>query len=235
MTPVLIVHSESAVRRQLASMLNDGRYDVIEAADLAQAQLALATRAIEVVLTGTRPSDGDGLSVLRAVRRANPELPVVVLGNHPSASISTSALRAGAFDFVTAPFHPEPVRAAVARAAETYRLRRENEALRSRQSIDRIAGDDAPERIDADPMPLSAVEDRPGGGNGDGRAFEDWIASLPESLDLRHLETDVERVIVQRALDASSGVAAQAARKLGLSRSDLAYKLRRLGIRRSEP
>lgn len=71
-----------------------------------------------------------------------------------------------------------------------------------------------------------------GNGHGNGHALQEWIASLPESFDLRSLQADVEREIVKRALAASSGVAAQAARKLGLSRSDLAYKLRRLGITR---
>ena len=228
MIRVLILHSDGAVRRRLASILNEGRCEVIDTDDPAQAELALESRSIEVVVTGTRNSDGDGLDLLRAMRRANPELPVVVLGNHPSASFSASALRAGAFDLVAAPLHPEPVRAAVARAADNYRLRRENEALRLRLES---RSDDAP--VEAEPLPL---EERQGNGNGNGKgtAFEDWIASLPQSFDLRHLETDVERVIVQRALDASSGVAAQAARKLGLSRSDLAYKLRRLGIRRGE-
>jgi len=77
---------------------------------------------------------------------------------------------------------------------------------------------------------LRRVQCSAGNGGGNGQAFREWIASLPEAFDLRSLQSDVEREIVKRALAASDGVAAQAARKLGLSRSDLAYKLRRLGI-----
>ncbi|HTR03439.1 MAG TPA: helix-turn-helix domain-containing protein [Thermoanaerobaculia bacterium] len=62
--------------------------------------------------------------------------------------------------------------------------------------------------------------------------FESWIASLPEDVSLRDVQASVEKALVVRALAASSGVGARAARKLGLSRSDLAYKMRRLGISR---
>ncbi|HTY42351.1 MAG TPA: helix-turn-helix domain-containing protein [Thermoanaerobaculia bacterium] len=62
--------------------------------------------------------------------------------------------------------------------------------------------------------------------------FERWIASLPEDVSLRDLRAAVEKALVVRALAAASGVAARAARKLGLSRSDLAYKMHRLGITR---
>jgi DNA-binding NtrC family response regulator len=62
--------------------------------------------------------------------------------------------------------------------------------------------------------------------------FERWIASLPGDLNLRAVGVDVEKALVTRALAASKGVAAQAARTLGLSRSDLAYKLRRLDMTR---
>jgi len=72
-------------------------------------------------------------------------------------------------------------------------------------------------------------------GEGDGAeagadALQRWLASLGERPDLRETLVEVERRLVVRALAAASGVQAEAARRLGLSRSDLSYKLRRLGI-----
>ena len=52
-----------------------------------------------------------------------------------------------------------------------------------------------------------------------------WIASLPETVDLRGILTSLERRLIQRALNGTSGAQAEAARRLGLSRSDLGYKL----------
>jgi two-component system response regulator HydG len=57
------------------------------------------------------------------------------------------------------------------------------------------------------------------------------VASLGDDLDLRRLLEQIEKRIVTRTLVASGGVQAEAARRLGISRSDLSYKLRRLGLR----
>jgi transcriptional regulator with GAF, ATPase, and Fis domain len=56
------------------------------------------------------------------------------------------------------------------------------------------------------------------------------IDRLPEKVDMREVLDDVERRLIQRALRAANGVKAQAARNLGISRSDLSYKIKRLGI-----
>jgi len=52
-----------------------------------------------------------------------------------------------------------------------------------------------------------------------------WIASLPDAVNLRQLLEEIEKGLILRALKSSGGVQAEAARRLQLSRSDLAYKL----------
>lgn len=47
------------------------------------------------------------------------------------------------------------------------------------------------------------------------------------SIDLRSELEAIERELIQRALESAQGVQAEAARRLGLSRSDLAYKLKK--------
>jgi DNA-binding NtrC family response regulator len=56
-----------------------------------------------------------------------------------------------------------------------------------------------------------------------------WVRSLPASVDLGEVLRELEELLVGRALEQSGGVQAEAARRLGLSRSDLHYKLRRRG------
>ena len=57
-----------------------------------------------------------------------------------------------------------------------------------------------------------------------------WIASMPESVNLRELMEEFEKALIIRALKSSGGVQAEAARRLELSRSDLAYKLNKYSI-----
>jgi DNA-binding NtrC family response regulator len=55
--------------------------------------------------------------------------------------------------------------------------------------------------------------------------IEQLAAQLPEQLDLREMLAKLERSLIERAINSSGGVQAEAARRLGLSRSDLGYKV----------
>ena len=69
----------------------------------------------------------------------------------------------------------------------------------------------------------------PAGGGSPGiiQTSSTWIDSLPPTIDLRRLLLETEKKLVARALRLSKGSQAEASRRLGLSRSDLAYKMRR--------
>ena len=56
---------------------------------------------------------------------------------------------------------------------------------------------------------------------------------VPETVDLRGFLGAFEKALLLRALKASSGAQAEAARRLGLSRSDISYKLGKHNIRSS--
>jgi transcriptional regulator with GAF, ATPase, and Fis domain len=60
--------------------------------------------------------------------------------------------------------------------------------------------------------------------------IEQLAAQLPEQLDLRDLLARLEKALIARAIDSSSGVQAEAARRLGVSRSDLGYKVSKYSI-----
>jgi two-component system, NtrC family, response regulator PilR len=66
------------------------------------------------------------------------------------------------------------------------------------------------------------------------RNSSDLLSSIvdlvPNQLNLRELLSHLEKALIVRSLDRSNGVQAEAARKLGLSRSDLGYKVGRYGI-----
>ncbi len=70
-------------------------------------------------------------------------------------------------------------------------------------------------------------------GNGSARlANLRWIEALPPSFDLRGLLSTVEKAVIERTLQATRGAQAEAARRLGLSRSDLSYKLLKYELRK---
>ena len=81
----------------------------------------------------------------------------------------------------------------------------------------------SPDAFPANPQSVSSSVGSLSGGTTMSEA--EWIASLPETVDLRAILTSLERQLIQRALNGTSGAQAEAARRLGLSRSDLGYKL----------
>ena len=69
-------------------------------------------------------------------------------------------------------------------------------------------------------------------GHAAARANLGWIEALPPSFDLRRLLSTVEKAVIERTLQATCGAQAEAARRLGLSRSDLSYKLLKYDLRK---
>ncbi|HXJ05380.1 MAG TPA: sigma-54 dependent transcriptional regulator [Candidatus Acidoferrum sp.] len=67
----------------------------------------------------------------------------------------------------------------------------------------------------------------------DGAAPRNWVDFLPESVQLREFLSGAEKTLIERALKETGGAQAEAARRLGLSRSDLSYKLSKYGIKPS--
>jgi len=63
--------------------------------------------------------------------------------------------------------------------------------------------------------------------------MRDWLRTLPTSVDLRELLTAFERGLLERAMEQANGVQAEAARMLGLSRSDMGYKVTKFAMGRT--
>jgi DNA-binding NtrC family response regulator len=82
--------------------------------------------------------------------------------------------------------------------------------------------------IGPDDFPLALTDEKTDVGS-DG--YLSWIDSIPQPVNLRELLEDLEKGLLLRALKSSSGVQAEAARQLQLSRSDISYKLTKYGIK----
>src|SRR3954447_21263361 len=136
MARILVVDDEVNMRRILASILAEDRHTVTDADGVQSALAAIASSTFDLVLTDQKMRDGEGLQVLAACQDADPALPVVILTAFATVELAIEALRRGAFDFLTKPFSPDAVRAAVDRAVERISLRRENRLLRD--EVDRL-------------------------------------------------------------------------------------------------
>jgi len=104
-----------------------------------------------------------------------------------------------------------------------------------RNLIERAVILSAGEEIGPQHFPLGAAAGtlaQPHGNGSDGHANLAWIDALPPSFDLRNLLSTVEKTLIERTLQSTRGAQAEAARRLGLSRSDLSYKLLKYELRK---
>jgi two-component system, NtrC family, response regulator AtoC len=102
---VLVVDDDASVRSLLHKLLSRSRYDVIEAEDGLEAIQILGSRPIDLVITDLNMPRADGLQVLRHTREKHPKVPVLILTGENSIRDCVEAMRAGAFNFLTKPFH----------------------------------------------------------------------------------------------------------------------------------
>lgn len=62
-------------------------------------------------------------------------------------------------------------------------------------------------------------------------ASDSWIDLVPGNLNLREFLSEAEKKLIERTLQETDGAQAETARRLGLSRSHLAYKISKYGLK----
>ena len=124
---VLIVDDERNIRRVLQALLESEGYEVVSAADgdEARAKIRRADPSFDVVLTDLRMPNCDGMELLRWVQSSHPDTPVVMLTAHGTVDVAVSAMREGAFDFITKPFEESELSVMMAKAVAHRNANRE--------------------------------------------------------------------------------------------------------------
>lgn len=100
---VLIVDDEPDIRDLLEMTVSAMQLATCTAADIASAKKQLARQSFDLCLTDMRLPDGDGLSLVSHIQKTAPGTPVAVITAHGSVEAAVTALKNGAFDFLSKP------------------------------------------------------------------------------------------------------------------------------------
>jgi YesN/AraC family two-component response regulator len=98
---ILLVEDELVVREMIRGAL-EREYDVLEASTYSEAVSQL-THHIDLALIDYALPDRDGLEVLKAIREAQPTLPVILMTGYGSEHMVIKALRVGVTDYIKKP------------------------------------------------------------------------------------------------------------------------------------
>jgi DNA-binding NtrC family response regulator len=132
MGSVIVVDDQPNVRRSMALVLRHEGHVVTEAATAQDALGAVASSAIDVVVTDVRlESSTDGVELMRRIKQRDEHVQVVLITAFGTIDDAVGAMRSGAYDYLTKPADPDRLRLTVRRAAELAALSREVKRLRA--------------------------------------------------------------------------------------------------------
>jgi len=135
MTDILIVDDERDIRELVSDILEDEGFTTRLAANADECMAAINAEPPGLLILDIWLKDSrmDGIDILKAVKRDNPDVPVVIISGHGNIEIAVAAIKQGAYDFIEKPFNIDQLMVVIRRAMETSRLRRENAALKRKE------------------------------------------------------------------------------------------------------
>jgi DNA-binding NtrC family response regulator len=144
---ILLVEDRESMAQMLRETLEAGGYQTVIARDGAEGIREIGAGRFDLVLSDLKLPKKDGMEVLRASKAENPLTPVIMMTAYGSVDIAVTAIKEGAFDFITKPFDTDHLLLLIRRALEAQRLCTENillrEELASRYGAPRIIGKSA--------------------------------------------------------------------------------------------
>ncbi len=131
---LLVVDDDHAHRTMLMTLLKGWGYDMHEADDGQIAIDLVQERVFDLILMDVRMIKVSGIEALEKIKVFNPAIPVVIMTAYSSVETAVSALKAGAYDYLTKPLDFEKLKITIQRATEHIDLKEEN--LRLKNSLE---------------------------------------------------------------------------------------------------
>ena len=126
---VLVVDNDAAHAEAMAESLRRIGYPCEVARSGPDGVRAIQIDHFDLVVTDLMMPEVDGMEILATARQLLPDAAVIMVTGHGNVPRAVEAMQAGAFSFLEKPITPKKLRAVVERAAETVRLRLENQDL----------------------------------------------------------------------------------------------------------
>ena len=142
---ILIIDDEPVVADVLGTLLRKEGHEVVVAQDAATGRREVESGVpFDAVLLDVMLPDADGLDVLRWFHERQPDTAVLMITAFGTVENAVTAMKLGAFHYLTKPFKNEEVRALVGQALRTSQLAAEvkdlRRALEERHRFERIVG-----------------------------------------------------------------------------------------------
>ena len=121
---ILVADDDPVARDLLVEVLQREGYRTVAASGGAESIALARSTPLQLALIDLRMPEVDGLQVLKELKRIQPGLPVIIVTAFADMETAVSAIRAGAYDYLSKPFSMDEIRETVRRtlkASQTHR------------------------------------------------------------------------------------------------------------------
>ena len=121
---ILVVDDEAKIRKNISELLELKGFKTAEAASGTEAVESFTRSRPSVVLLDITMPDMDGIEVLKRLQQVDPVVPVIMVTAHNDVPTAVSAIKNGAYDFISKPPDFEHLALTINRAVEKGALAR---------------------------------------------------------------------------------------------------------------
>lgn len=132
---ILIVDDEPLIRRSLSELLTLSGYTVSSACSGKEALGLLKDYTADVIITDIKMPEMDGVQLLKQVKIANPDTPVILITGYGSIENAVEAMKEGAYDYITKPILDSEIKIVLERLVKQRQLAEENLKLKEQLSV----------------------------------------------------------------------------------------------------
>jgi len=113
---MLVVDDEASIRDTLSEYFTAVGYEVVAAEDGVDALRKFIPRRFDCLITDIVMPGVDGIELLKQIRFLDNDIVCLVITGFPGIGSAISAMKEGACDYLTKPFHMEDIRLKVEKA-----------------------------------------------------------------------------------------------------------------------
>jgi response regulator RpfG family c-di-GMP phosphodiesterase len=123
---ILIVDDEPSICDILEKFLKKKGYDVNRASDGKKAISFIDEAPVDLIVSDIKMPGMSGVELLQKIREKGKTMPVLITTGFPTLDTAIEALKLGAYDYLTKPFHLEEIGEKIRRALAQKKLEEDN-------------------------------------------------------------------------------------------------------------
>jgi len=125
MSSILIVDDDQNIRKILRDLLEKEGFNVLTASDVDKALPFIDQKDLDLIVTDLKMPGKSGMDLLRICHEKRPSVPVIMITAFGNVEAAVTAMKKGAYDFITKPFDENELLNVVEKAISESEMNKE--------------------------------------------------------------------------------------------------------------